>query len=121
MCFFYTGRRNESNGQYMVPDFGEKFIGVENQGVLQIHGERKLSWTKLEGTIYPPTYLLDALVSYKHPLYSNRNLPLRYRQSCLQGYTRFGGYSSQSFFRRSAKPDEKPKGQNELVRPCSRL
>ena len=57
-----TGQRNDNNGQYKVPGFGEKFIGVENQGVLQIHGERKLSWTKLEGTLSPPSYLLDALV-----------------------------------------------------------
>ena len=60
--FPISGQRNDNNGQYKVPGFGEKFIGVENQGVLQIHGERKLSWTKLEGTVSPPSYLLDALV-----------------------------------------------------------
>lgn len=34
-----------------IPGFGEKFIGVEAGGTLELHGERKLSSTKLQGTI----------------------------------------------------------------------
>lgn len=34
-----------------IPGFGEKFIGVEADGTLELHGEGKLSWTKLQGTI----------------------------------------------------------------------
>ena len=60
--FSYQGMRNDNNGAYKVPGFGEKFIGVENQGVLQIHGKRKLSWTKIEGTVSPPSYYLNARV-----------------------------------------------------------
>lgn len=32
---------------YTVPGFGRKFIGVDASGTLEIHGERKLPWTKL--------------------------------------------------------------------------
>lgn len=34
-----------------IPGFGEKFIGVEAGGTLELHGEGKLSWTNLQGTI----------------------------------------------------------------------
>ncbi|KAK3091732.1 hypothetical protein FSP39_022248 [Pinctada imbricata] len=38
-------------GSYTIPGFGEKFIGVERGGTLEIHGANKLSWTKLSRTV----------------------------------------------------------------------
>lgn len=40
-----------NQGDLSIPGFGEKFIGVEAGGTLDLHGEGKLSWTKLQGTI----------------------------------------------------------------------
>lgn len=40
-----------NQGDLSIPLFGEKFIGVEAGGTLELHGEGKLSWTKLQGTI----------------------------------------------------------------------
>eukprot|EP00105_Crassostrea_gigas_P039885 XP_019924033.1 PREDICTED: neuronal acetylcholine receptor subunit alpha-4-like [Crassostrea gigas] len=40
-----------NQGDLSIPGFGEKFIGVEAGGTLELHGEGKLSWTKLQGTI----------------------------------------------------------------------
>ncbi|CAH1247985.1 TMEM2 [Branchiostoma lanceolatum] len=34
-----------------TPNFGRKFIGVEAGGTLEIHGQRKLSWTQLTKTV----------------------------------------------------------------------
>ncbi|XP_069121969.1 cell surface hyaluronidase-like [Argopecten irradians] len=42
-----TGKR----GQYDVIGFGEKFIGVDSGGILELHGREKLSWTKLNQTV----------------------------------------------------------------------
>ncbi|XP_062611584.1 protein DDB_G0287365-like [Saccostrea cucullata] len=36
-------------GELNIPSFGEKFIGVDQGGVLELHGKDKLSWTKLSG------------------------------------------------------------------------
>lgn len=44
---FVEGNREELS----IPGFGEKFIGVEAGGVLELHGEKKLSWTKLIKTV----------------------------------------------------------------------
>ncbi|OWF51488.1 transmembrane protein 2-like [Mizuhopecten yessoensis] len=38
-----TGTRKE----YSMPNFGQKFIGVDAGGTLEIHGKKKLAWTKL--------------------------------------------------------------------------
>ncbi|XP_033729839.1 protein DDB_G0287365-like [Pecten maximus] len=40
-----------SNETYTVPGFGRKFIGVDVDGTLEIHGEDKLSWTKITDTV----------------------------------------------------------------------
>lgn len=40
-----------NQGDLSIPGFGEKFIGVEAGGTLELHVEGKLSWTKLQGTI----------------------------------------------------------------------
>lgn len=40
-----------NQGDLSIPGFGEKFIGVEAGGTLELHGEGKLSWTNLQGTI----------------------------------------------------------------------
>ncbi|XP_033758561.1 cell surface hyaluronidase-like [Pecten maximus] len=42
-----TGDRKE----YSMPNFGAKFIGVDNGATLEIHGRKKLGWTKLEQTV----------------------------------------------------------------------
>ncbi|XP_033729843.1 protein DDB_G0287365-like [Pecten maximus] len=47
---------------YSVPGFGRKFIGVDVNGALEIHGERKLSWTKLLTPVQKLTD--DAFASY---------------------------------------------------------
>ena len=41
-------------GAYSIPGFGEKFIGVESGGTLEIHGREKLAWTKITKTITKP-------------------------------------------------------------------
>uniref|UniRef100_K1QC76 Transmembrane protein 2 n=1 Tax=Magallana gigas TaxID=29159 RepID=K1QC76_MAGGI len=38
-------------GEYKVDGFGEKFIGVASGGVLEIHGEYRLPWTKLSSNV----------------------------------------------------------------------
>ena len=38
-----TGVREDGRD---VPNFGQKFIGVDEGGHLQIHGAKKLSWTR---------------------------------------------------------------------------
>lgn len=35
----------ENPGDFSIPGFGEKFIGVEAGCTLELHGEGKLSWT----------------------------------------------------------------------------
>ncbi|XP_069115544.1 cell surface hyaluronidase-like [Argopecten irradians] len=42
-----TGDRNE----YSMPNFGSKFIGVDDGATLEIHGRKKLGWTKLDKTV----------------------------------------------------------------------
>ncbi|XP_061192631.1 cell surface hyaluronidase-like [Saccostrea echinata] len=44
-------------GEYDIPGFGEKFIGVENGGVLEIHGEYRLPWTKITNTVDKVQYI----------------------------------------------------------------
>lgn len=34
-----------------VANFGQKFIGVEANSVLEIHGQSKIGWTKLTATL----------------------------------------------------------------------
>ncbi|XP_067873820.1 inactive cell surface hyaluronidase CEMIP2-like isoform X2 [Heterodontus francisci] len=36
-----------------VEHFGQKFIGVDKGGSLELHGRKKLSWTSLARTVYP--------------------------------------------------------------------
>ncbi|XP_021362407.1 transmembrane protein 2-like [Mizuhopecten yessoensis] len=36
---------------YSVPGFGQKFIGVDTGGILEIHGQDKLPWTKIASTL----------------------------------------------------------------------
>ncbi|KAK3087473.1 hypothetical protein FSP39_006382 [Pinctada imbricata] len=38
-------------GEYNIEGFGQKFIGVEQGGVLELHGDERLSWTKLNRTV----------------------------------------------------------------------
>ncbi|KAL5012312.1 hypothetical protein ScPMuIL_010863 [Solemya velum] len=50
----FTGQLNitltgEPNNN-VVENFGEKFIGVDSGGTLELHGEDKISWTKLKDT-----------------------------------------------------------------------
>ncbi|KAL2294836.1 hypothetical protein Nmel_008589 [Mimus melanotis] len=42
----------KSNEGADVPEFGKKFIGVGPEGVLELHGHQKVSWTLLSKTIY---------------------------------------------------------------------
>ena len=43
------------------PDFGQKFIGVQAGGSLEIHGKDKKSWSVLTKTVvpHPHSYILD--------------------------------------------------------------
>ncbi|OWF38944.1 Transmembrane protein 2 [Mizuhopecten yessoensis] len=38
-------------GSYSVPDFNEKFLGVAAGGTLEVHGEERIGWTKLDKTL----------------------------------------------------------------------
>ncbi|KAL5012315.1 hypothetical protein ScPMuIL_010866 [Solemya velum] len=42
------GKRNDMDN---IEGFGQKFIGVDAGGTLEIHGKRKYPWTKLDGTV----------------------------------------------------------------------
>nr|XP_034311769.1 cell surface hyaluronidase [Crassostrea gigas] len=44
-------------GEYKVDGFGEKFIGVASGGVLEIHGEYRLPWTKLTSNVNAVEYI----------------------------------------------------------------
>lgn len=35
------------------PYFGQKYIGVDRGGTLELHGQKKLSWTFLNKTLHP--------------------------------------------------------------------
>ncbi|KAJ8300466.1 hypothetical protein KUTeg_021985 [Tegillarca granosa] len=56
--------KGRSRGEYNIPGYGEKFIGVDYGGTLEIHGEEKLSWTKLNKTL--PKIKLGDGVLYHH-------------------------------------------------------
>ncbi|KAM9860826.1 cell migration-inducing and hyaluronan-binding protein [Aulostomus maculatus] len=45
------GRLDDSDQEHRY--FGRKFIGVGTGGILQIHGQKKLSWTFLNKTVHP--------------------------------------------------------------------
>lgn len=47
-----------------IPGFGEKFLGVEAGGVLNLYGEEKLSWTKI--TQHAPKFDPSAAELYNH-------------------------------------------------------
>ncbi len=36
-----------------VEDFGQKFLGVKEGGTIEIHGEDRLTWTKITQTVGP--------------------------------------------------------------------
>ncbi|XP_033757909.1 cell surface hyaluronidase-like [Pecten maximus] len=40
-----------SPGMYSIPDFDEKFLGVAAGGTLEVHGEPRIGWTKLDKTV----------------------------------------------------------------------
>lgn len=42
----------KSNEGADVPEFGKKFIGVGPEGVLELHGRQKVSWTLLSKTVH---------------------------------------------------------------------
>ncbi|GFR81226.1 transmembrane protein 2, partial [Elysia marginata] len=50
-----TGER----GDHTDPDFGQKYIGVTNGGRLELHGERKMPWVKLDQTLHTLDSLAD--------------------------------------------------------------
>lgn len=50
-------------GEYKVDGFGEKFIGVASGGVLEIHGEYRLPWTKLTSNVNAVEYISNVKVS----------------------------------------------------------
>lgn len=60
---FVSGEPGELN----IPSFGEKFIGVEEGGVLELHGKDKLSWTKLSQ--HAPRYQEEVTEIYNHRVY----------------------------------------------------
>ncbi|XP_021362399.1 transmembrane protein 2-like [Mizuhopecten yessoensis] len=39
------------NDTYSVPGFGQKFLGVNKNGTLEVHGQKKLSWSKLTSPV----------------------------------------------------------------------
>ena len=41
----------DANTTHTLDGFGRKFIGVAKDGVLELHGQSKTSWTKLAGTV----------------------------------------------------------------------
>ncbi|KAK3103038.1 hypothetical protein FSP39_015947 [Pinctada imbricata] len=47
-----------------IPGFGQKFIGVRENGVLELHGKDKLSWTKVSKTVSQTDP--DQLVKFSH-------------------------------------------------------
>ncbi|XP_056019715.1 cell surface hyaluronidase-like [Ostrea edulis] len=57
----FTGKLHitlEGNlGEYSVAGFGEKFIGVASGGVLEVHGEYRLPWTKLTSNVNKVDYI----------------------------------------------------------------
>ncbi|XP_061409351.1 cell migration-inducing and hyaluronan-binding protein-like [Lethenteron reissneri] len=46
--------RSDEEAEPADPQFGRKFVGVGPGGTLELHGERKLSWTLLNRTLLPP-------------------------------------------------------------------
>ncbi|ESO83722.1 hypothetical protein LOTGIDRAFT_168965 [Lottia gigantea] len=59
-------------------DFGEKFIGVAPGGTLELHGDQKLSWTKLVRTIPKLDY-------HNGLIYSHMNSDVAKEDSCKPG------------------------------------
>ncbi|KAK7094558.1 cell surface hyaluronidase-like [Littorina saxatilis] len=51
-------------------DFGEKYIGVAPGGTLELHGEDKLSWTKLTATVHKLRY--NSGLHYEHKYTKDR-------------------------------------------------
>ena len=47
----FSSLTGKSDSSLEVQGFGRKFIGVKAGGMLEFHGEDKLSWTKLAHTI----------------------------------------------------------------------
>ena len=45
---------------------GEKFIGIMDEGELQIYGQEKLGWTRLTQTVFPLTDAEESNVVYSH-------------------------------------------------------
>ncbi|XP_060076275.1 cell surface hyaluronidase-like, partial [Ylistrum balloti] len=72
-----TGDRQE----YTVPKFGQKFVGVDNGGTLEIHGKKKLSWTKLTRTV-PRLQKTNGLV-----FSSTSDQPIGHHQEGMAIYT----------------------------------
>ena len=46
----YLGNRDDAND---VDGFGQKFLGVQANGTIEIHGEDRVTWTKLAATAGP--------------------------------------------------------------------
>lgn len=49
-------------------DFGRKFIGIAADGVLELHGQEKKGWTKLDATI---SAISDADIIYNEKVAKN--------------------------------------------------
>ncbi|XP_033732709.1 cell surface hyaluronidase-like isoform X2 [Pecten maximus] len=72
-----TGDRQE----YSVPKFGQKFVGVDDGGTLEIHGKKKLAWTKLAQTV-PRLEKTNGLI-----FSSTEDRPMGYHSEGLAIYT----------------------------------
>lgn len=60
--------------------FGEKFLGVEEGGTLELHGKDKRSWTKLTKTVFKYNPILAEI--YKHKVCRFFNLILKRTLYC---------------------------------------
>ncbi|XP_069120192.1 cell surface hyaluronidase-like [Argopecten irradians] len=83
-CPFEANARISLTGDrqgYSVPNFGQKFLGVANGGTLEIHGKKKLAWTKLTHTV-PRLQTTNGLV-----FFSTDNRPPRQKSEGLGIYT----------------------------------
>ncbi|XP_033732710.1 protein DDB_G0287365-like [Pecten maximus] len=83
-CPFEANARISLTGDrqgYSVPNFGQKFVGVDDGGTLEIHGKKKQAWTKLTHTV-PRLQKTNGLV-----FFSTDDRPPRQQQEGLAIYT----------------------------------
>lgn len=51
ICYVFHNRSDDTSDEHSY--FGRKYVGVGTGGTLEIHAEKKLSWTFLNKTLHP--------------------------------------------------------------------